>query len=523
MSFSRDIREQALVAAARHCCVCHRYKGVKIEVHHILPKAAGGDDSLANAISLCFDCHADAGHYNPNHPRGTSFSKDELRAARDRWHTLVVQNKTSPPPQEDALYCRYIICRDWDAISDITKGDFSKFPIDKPFVAENKVLGFMRHIVGSYKYFRPGMIHGDSFTDEQTYLAKYPDALKIDKGNPTSPYFEYVRVPSETELAKIVASKDLATECLLKAGLSAAQLSRSFASWNECGTRCFQEEHLLRPLWTVFLAIENLLDNPVSLVELASHIKGNSTTDYCVLDSLQSEAITSLNLPPAPLKKGMTAIIPLGTILAPAENINENIGATTSKDIGIGGSQIFSHIQSFARTEERYIWWGPVIQPKSIKISTSGEEIVQELHSFDLDNTYAIDRWWAMGSCPHFFWVGLNGQPITYGGELFTASPNQSSTQKLLVPEGACQLLIAELEQETSQIVQIRCQGKKIVCDITLDEGQTFSLQVRPGEILELTGSYHPKCAAIAPHNPFQTNKMVSRFLGLAKSEGSRI
>nr|VFK42254.1 MAG: hypothetical protein BECKSD772F_GA0070984_111810 [Candidatus Kentron sp. SD]VFK48163.1 MAG: hypothetical protein BECKSD772E_GA0070983_11157 [Candidatus Kentron sp. SD]VFK77679.1 MAG: hypothetical protein BECKSD772D_GA0070982_10018 [Candidatus Kentron sp. SD] len=39
MGFSREIKERILVNTARHCCVCHRYKGVKVEVHHIEHKS----------------------------------------------------------------------------------------------------------------------------------------------------------------------------------------------------------------------------------------------------------------------------------------------------------------------------------------------------------------------------------------------------------------------------------------------------------------------------------------------------
>jgi len=69
MGFPATIRERALVASARHCCVCHRYKGINIEVHHIAPEASGGSNDFDNAVVLCFDCHADAGHYNAEHPR----------------------------------------------------------------------------------------------------------------------------------------------------------------------------------------------------------------------------------------------------------------------------------------------------------------------------------------------------------------------------------------------------------------------------------------------------------------------
>jgi hypothetical protein len=85
MPFALNTREEALVACGRHCCICHRFVGTKIECHHIQTEAEGGDDSLSNCIPLCFDCHADVQHYNPQHPKGTKYRISELRSHRDRW------------------------------------------------------------------------------------------------------------------------------------------------------------------------------------------------------------------------------------------------------------------------------------------------------------------------------------------------------------------------------------------------------------------------------------------------------
>lgn len=85
MPFASNTREEALVACGRHCCVCHRFVGTKIECHHIQPEAEGGDNSLSNCIPLCFDCHADVQHYNPQHPKGTKYRPSELASHRDRW------------------------------------------------------------------------------------------------------------------------------------------------------------------------------------------------------------------------------------------------------------------------------------------------------------------------------------------------------------------------------------------------------------------------------------------------------
>ena len=78
MGFSNEIKDEILVKSARHCCVCHKAKGLNIEVHHINPRKQGGSDTLKNAIALCFDCHADAGHFFANHPKGSKLSPNEL-------------------------------------------------------------------------------------------------------------------------------------------------------------------------------------------------------------------------------------------------------------------------------------------------------------------------------------------------------------------------------------------------------------------------------------------------------------
>jgi hypothetical protein len=56
MAFPPEVAEQALLACARYCCLCHKFCGNKIETHHIVQ---GGGDTFENCIPLCFDCHAE--------------------------------------------------------------------------------------------------------------------------------------------------------------------------------------------------------------------------------------------------------------------------------------------------------------------------------------------------------------------------------------------------------------------------------------------------------------------------------
>lgn len=89
MSFPTSVRDDALVACGRHCCLCHRFCGLKIEIHHIKPRASGGPDTFDNAIPLCFDCHADMRTYDAKHPKGTKYSENELRVFRDNWYEKI--------------------------------------------------------------------------------------------------------------------------------------------------------------------------------------------------------------------------------------------------------------------------------------------------------------------------------------------------------------------------------------------------------------------------------------------------
>jgi tetratricopeptide (TPR) repeat protein len=85
MGFSSQVVEDILVKSGRYCCLCHKFKGHKIEVHHIQQRADRGNDDADNGIPLCFDCHAEVKAYDPHHPKGRRFSPSELKRHRDNW------------------------------------------------------------------------------------------------------------------------------------------------------------------------------------------------------------------------------------------------------------------------------------------------------------------------------------------------------------------------------------------------------------------------------------------------------
>ena len=91
MAFSEEIKIKAMIACGRCCCVCHKFCGNNMEVHHIKARAEGGQDIYENAIPLCFDCHAEVRQYDPKHPKGIKFTEKELIMHRDEWYRKVKQ------------------------------------------------------------------------------------------------------------------------------------------------------------------------------------------------------------------------------------------------------------------------------------------------------------------------------------------------------------------------------------------------------------------------------------------------
>lgn len=121
MSFPQRIKEQVLIASGRSCCLCHKFCGTKIEVHHIKPVSEGGKDIVENAITLCLECHVEVRSYNPKHPKGNKFTESELRRHRDNWYKKVagnigLANKESVIETDKLVYESIVGFLPWDPV-----------------------------------------------------------------------------------------------------------------------------------------------------------------------------------------------------------------------------------------------------------------------------------------------------------------------------------------------------------------------------------------------------------------------
>lgn len=107
MAFSEETRIKALVSCGRRCCICHKFCGNNMEIHHIKAKADDGSDDFENAIPLCFDFHAEVRQYDSKHPKGIKFTEKELIIHRDNWYKKMqhyVPEEEETRKQEENLF-----------------------------------------------------------------------------------------------------------------------------------------------------------------------------------------------------------------------------------------------------------------------------------------------------------------------------------------------------------------------------------------------------------------------------------
>lgn len=493
MGFSKGIKNLMLVAAARHCCVCHRYNGVGVEVHHIVQEANGGPNTYENAIALCFDCHAAAGHYNARHPRGTKYSPDELRLARKIWLEMVEKNQLHLAQENSDVLCRYYVCKNFEFLRNIASLKLSDFPVAQPILFKNNVFHALVDLIGRHPdSYRHATLWGRTFESEEAFLDVYPSPDEGEPDDEQYPYFSKTRLPTEADLISL-KQQDGLVSAMVDYGL-AAEDSIAIAGCYEaaCEGIEFQEEYLLRAIWGVFLAVENRSDHPITLSHLQA--KRSTKAGFEVLTESDS-VVDQLQLPQAPLLPGMTVIIPVSVLIPPLYPLKTEINSTDLPD-GMGEYyRAISHCLMEPGHIEECLTYGGFVQPSSLIYRKETHEFRQNIHPFDLTNFYEMDMHWGCGSCPHLFLQYRDSERLKYERELLRFCEGRLGYDTYVVPAGVFEIVIAELEDEVTDLVALRVNGEEIASNVRLNKGDDLRVMVCPDDVIELHGRYQPKCS----------------------------
>jgi predicted house-cleaning noncanonical NTP pyrophosphatase (MazG superfamily) len=78
MAFSANLKLEVKKKAAFSCCRCHE---IGVDIHHIIPRAENGTDTVDNAAPLCQNCHDRFG--------ANAEKRKEIRQMRDWWYEVV--------------------------------------------------------------------------------------------------------------------------------------------------------------------------------------------------------------------------------------------------------------------------------------------------------------------------------------------------------------------------------------------------------------------------------------------------
>lgn len=458
-----------------------------MEVHHIKQEALGGANTYKNAISLCFDCHCDAGHYNPKHPRGTKFSPRELKKAKENWIQLVADNNIKQPTEPDSFLCQYFVCENYENLVEINNGDLSKFPVDDPLLVNNDTLTSLRKIIKNHpESYRHANAWGEGYKGKDEYLSKHPDATVTNESEGKFSYFEITRTPTIDELSKI-SSKDGVLKLMLEDNLPIEDVSAIIGCYEDaCGGIELQEEYIFRRLWCAFAAITNISAQPLALDSLDVCQNKKNGFSELLTSSTTSE---SINLPKVPIKPGATVIVPIAVLLPPLYSIAREEWSSTSTGGWSEQVQVVTHGSVILDNVSDTYTYGDSIFPSAMNFKKNGNIYSQEMHSFDLTNMYCIDRHWQCGSCPHLFFMH---DEMTYKRELLAHCESTVGEDSFNVPMGVKSLIIAEIEDETTEIQSIFINDRLYLSDLTLRKSEFIEITVPDNAVVRVVGQYIP-------------------------------
>ena len=252
--------------------------------------------------------------------------------------------------------------------------------------------------------------------------------------------------------------------------------------------------YIARKRLFLFSEIRNVSDRAFSVSGLTFLESGQH--DKVGLRRLASDR-TSMNnkaTPPFRLEPGENLLVPELTLLAPDTGVSmrSNPGEQTTR-LKSDQTQSLGYFTSCRNADDYWIV-GPRAEVVGVTIHGQGN---LGIHNFDPTNTYILNRFWEMGSCPHLLYLDCH-QNWHYLRELFPAENQTIMEDRILLPNKARRLRITELEMEVTFLDMIRLNNRDLLSEPrNLHRGEFIEFDVDPNDELIIRGSYSSRLRSL--------------------------
>lgn len=409
-----------------------------------------------------------------------------------------------------SLRFRYLICKQEDIVREIAQGDFHQLPMDGSLLLQTPAGRFLEMLVSK----PPGSLTADipqpgRFETLEEYTSAHPDALLRSQRPATFfPYFEAVRVPTQAEIESGLSRVNPVVQAMMAAG-AAPEEAAYVVLGRGCGKRGFMEIYQPRSLWAVYLEVANQSERPVVLESIEYLDDRPEGVGYRPLGDRQEEhAVSSLS--EASIAAQGSIVVPVAAILPPLDAIDVPGRNHQTVDLPDGRWQALS-LNDMEPLKAGAMVLGPAMWPKSVRARGNDETVELPVHELDLGRVYVMDRGWSIGSCPHLFYRTEETQGLRYERELFDEAPGVSHEHDLVVPGGVVELIVAELEDETTTIEGLQVDGRCLCIDVKLERGQELRLGVEGGQRISLKGHYETR-GPVQPQ-PRRRNDIIAAYV----------
>ncbi len=477
MGFSKEIKEQVFVASARRCCVCKEFVGRNIEVHHIIQASNGGEDTYENAIPLCFDCHANAGHYNSKHPRGSKFSPEELRKQRDQWYKLVESGQFSLNGLE--LSQQFFLTNSFDIVTELINGDFTNFPINEVKLYQNELFYYLKEID---VFSKRESDFCNYYKSLEEYKSRFPDALlQTDKYGPTF----WTRTPSLDEIKEKFYNSEYVANYMIRNNASPADFSK--ATFTEYGCAdCNYERFDLKEAKVVFLAIFNSSNRVISIKKIKESFIGDG--GFTSIDE-QNLPIREKDTNDLQLEPGKCFLVPYCILLSDLEDDYHPDKRLTYNHLNTGQGQDVRPVELLDGNKSITIGIRNFL--RQVQFEQDNFLTNYSLKTLDTKNLLLISRFWECGSCPHLFGRKNESQKWEYICEVFHDAPDIIQ-EFVFTPKvfDFDTLKVVELENEITEIESIIVDEAEISENLKLKKGDEYTISVANSSLVKIRGKY---------------------------------